>query len=145
MISAGGQADWRGSMRRMIVVAGLLPAACGCGGSATRGTGRLRGRVTHKGAPVREGTVSVYAPELGTGGSADLGAEGVFEIPERLRPGRYGVAVLPPSEPPPEDGAVASPAKNYGNLPLKYRDPQRSGLVIDVKRGDNTLDIDMTE
>jgi hypothetical protein len=144
MIGTGSERNANTSFRRAIIVAGLLPWALGCGASTKGPTGRLQGRVTYEGVPVRVGTVCVYAPELGVGGSADLGEDGGYAIPEPLRPGRYSVAILPPSEPPPEDDTAASPGKDYGNLPPMYRDPQQSGLVIDIEQGDNTLNVNMT-
>lgn len=150
MIGTGSRNDANASFRRAIIVAGLLPWALGCGASTKGPTGRLQGRVTYEGVPVRVGTVCVYAPELGVGGSADLGEDGGYAIPEPLRPGRYSVAILPPSEPPTEEDTAASPGKvspgrDYGIPPAKYRDPKRSGLVVDIEPGDNTFDVDMTK
>jgi hypothetical protein len=145
MIGTGSQRGGHASIRQVVIVVGLLLGAAGCGASATSPTGRLQGRVTSEGVPVREGMVCVYSAELGAGGSADLGADGVYAIPEPLRPGRYSVAILPASEPPTEDDTAASPSKNSGNLPAKYRDPQQSGLVVDIKEGDNSFDVNMTK
>lgn len=145
MIRTSSQSGWNASIRQVTIVVGLVPVAAGCGAFATSPAGRLQGRVTSEGVPVLEGAVCVYSADLGAGGSADLGADGVYAIPEPLRPGRYSVAILPPSEPPSEDDTVASQGRDYGNLPAKYRDPRRSGLVVDIEPGDNTFDIDMTK
>lgn len=144
MVSTDRPSGWQALIGQMSIVVGLLPGVAGCGTTATGPTGQLRGRITSEGVAVQEGTVCVYASELGAGGSAELGADGVYAIPEPLRPGRYGVAILPPSGPPTEDDTAASPVKDFGNLPPKYRDPQQSGLFIDIDPGDNVFDVNMT-
>jgi hypothetical protein len=150
MIGTSSQRGWIASIRQVIVVAGLSSVAAGCGAFTASPAGRLQGRVTSEGLPAREGTVCVYSADLGAGGSAALGADGAYAIPEPLRPGRYSVAILPPSEPPTEEDTAASPGKvspgrDYGIPPAKYRDPKRSGLVVDIEPGDNTFDVDMTK
>jgi hypothetical protein len=144
MVNTDRPSGWQALIGQVIIVVGLLPGVAGCGTTATGPMGRLRGRITSEGVAVQEGTVCVYASELGAGGSADLGADGVYAIPEPLRPGRYSVAILPPSGPPTEDDTAASPGKDFGNLPPKYRDPQQSGLFIDIDPGDNVFDVNMT-
>lgn len=131
-------------LRWAITVAGLLALTTGCGNSAEFPTGRVHGRVTYKGTPVQEGVVSLYSTEFGVGASAELDKDGAYAIAEPLRAGKYAVTILPPAEPPPQEAIPVSTKKTYPNLPEKYRDPKKSGLVVDIREGDNAFDVDMT-
>ncbi|NLX94909.1 MAG: hypothetical protein GXY83_01905 [Rhodopirellula sp.] len=89
--------------------------------------------------------VSVYSSDLGSGASGDILADGTYAISDPLKTGKYAVSVFPPPEPPPQDEVPVSSDKVYDNIPEKYRDPQKSGLVVDINEGENTLDINMTK
>lgn len=133
---------WEAFVRGAILWTGLFPLVIGCGSSADFPTGRVHGRVTHEGVPVQEGVVSVYSAELGIGASADLAEDGTYTIVEPLRTGKYTVAVLPPESPPEDSIPVA--AKEYANIPQKYRDPRKSGLLLEISEGDRSFDVNMT-
>ena len=133
-------------LRCAIVLTWFVPwALTGCGGSSHGPAGQVRGRVTYEGEPVKEGVVSVYSSDLGSGASGDILPDGTYAISEPLKTGQYTASVFPPPEPPPQDEVPVSSNKVYDNIPEKYRDPQKSGLVVDIKEGENTFDIDMTK
>lgn len=137
------------SDRKLVLVGtmallGCLGWAVGCGKGGPP-TGGVQGRVTYEGSPVTEGVVSVYSPEMGIGADAKIGADGAYATSEPLRTGKYTVAVLPPPEPPPQDAVPKASTKAYPNIPLKYRDPKKSGLSVTIAEGKNQFDIPMTK
>lgn len=145
MITASSPRSPGAAFRVAIILAALLPWVTGCGNSSNIPTGRVQGRVTYEGEPVEEGAVSLYSGEFGSGASGVIGPDGTYTISDPLRTGEYSVSVFPPSEPPPQDAIPVASSRVYGNIPEKYRDPQKSGLMIDVKVGKNTFDINMTK
>lgn len=145
MITAGKWRNWDSVLRCAIVLTWLVPWTVGCGSSSNGPAGQIRGRVTYEGEPVKEGVVSVYSSDLGSGASGNISPDGTYTISDPVRTGKYAVSVFPPPEPPPQDEVPVSSNKVYDNIPEKYRDPQKSGLVVDIKEGENTFDIDMTK
>lgn len=125
-------------------LAGLIFLLAGCGGSAEYPVGQVTGTVTYEGTPITEGVVSFYSPDLGMGASANISEEGTYQISDPLKTGSYSVTILPPPEPPPQDAVPVSTQKVYKNIPMKYRDPQKSRLSIDIIEGDNSFDVNMT-
>jgi hypothetical protein len=145
MITVSNPRSLVAAFRVAIILAVLLPWATGCGNSSNTPTGRVRGRVTYEGEPVEEGAVSLYSGEFGSGASGVIGRDGTYTISDPLRTGEYTVSVFPPSEPPPQDAIPVASGRVCDNIPEKYRDPQKSGLMIDVKEGKNIFDINMTK
>ncbi len=130
---------------RICCLAGLLLLMSGCGGTNEAPTGQVKGKVTYDGAPLTEGVISFYSADLGVGASADIVEEGAYTVSEPLKTGKYSVTILPPPEPPPQDAVPVSSKKVYKNIPLKYRDPKKSGLSIEIGKGDNLFDVQMTK
>lgn len=131
--------------RHISCISGLLLLITGCGGSTQVPSGQVNGTVTYEGAPITEGVVSFYSPDLGIGASADIGEAGAYAITEPLKTGSYSVTILPPPEPPPQDAIPVSTKKEYKNIPLKYRDPKKSELSLNITEGDNLFDVNMTK
>lgn len=130
---------------RIWFLTGFLLLVSGCGGTNEVPTGQVKGKVTYEGTPLTEGVISFYSADLGLGASADIVEEGAYEISEPLKTGKYSVTILPPPEPPPQDAVPVSNKKVYKNFPKKYRDPKKSGLVIEINKGDNSFDVNMTK
>lgn len=134
---------WLSSLRLTgcIILLGLpFAGLSGCGtGEAKSAT--AKGKVTNAGQPVTEGVVH-FASAAGYGGSSTLDASGGYKITQGMPPGTYNVCVMPPSltmtgapgGPPPP------PAKEYANIPEKFRSDMTSGLAATVKAGENTFD-----
>jgi hypothetical protein len=121
----------------------------GCGADQDRLTA-VRGRVWYQGAPLRGGTI-VFTPDPTRGGTgplarAEIQADGLFVLKTGDRLGAvagwHRVTVVAVD-------ATSSPVgPNYASprslLPIKYRDPELSGISCEVKDGqENTLDVNL--
>ncbi len=141
---------------------GLLTFVAGCGGGGNLpkgGTGTVSGKVTYKGGPVPEGCKVLFMRDpdglLGTG-VVDSNGEYRLRMRDGLKivEGVYRVSVSPPDVAANLDqdeimklqmaGKLPDPA-TVKEVPLKYRSPEGSKLVCDVKPSSNTFDIDMQD
>ncbi len=134
----------KSSLKYCGVLSGFIFLIAGCGGEPEIPTGQVKGKVSYEGAPVSEGVISFYSSELGVGASADLSEKGLYTITDPLKTGKYAVTILPPPEAPPQDAIPVSTKKEYKNIPLKYRDPNKSELIFEISEGDNSFDVNMT-
>ena len=122
----------------------LLLAGCG----SSEPMGKVTGKVTFKGTPVTEGTITFENVEQGGIAAGELQSDGTYSLycPQGgLKPGDYKVAVTPPVVEGSSNGRTASSAspKETKDIPKKYRDGKTSGLVASVKDGKNQFDFDM--
>ncbi len=147
------------------VVCSVLLSGCGGSASPTSPQAQISGTVTIDGkqAPL-DTTVTFWAADEGGGGTGSVDAAGRFVIKsaakERGLPaGRYKVSVMPKAPPPvntsSEDykkmmlqgssGAPAPPKDPAADaIPVKYRNPESSGLVFEVQPGANDIPIKLT-
>lgn len=126
--------------------AGLLVwLALGCD-SGPR-TGDVKGSVTFKGAPVREGLVTYLNPVEGGGAESKIDGEGNYEM-KKVVVGEYLVIVTPLVEIKDTDpgkspaAPVEKPAKD---IPVKYRQQGTTPLKAKVAEGQNAIDLPMTK
>lgn len=132
--------------RRAIVLGLLVLASC-----STRGEelGKVRGQVSCDGQPVAEGLLIFSNAAKGVHIVAPLRADGSYEVEmaegHGLPLGVYQVYVSPPLPDLPAVGPIASKplAKEYANIPKRYRDPKTSGLTVTVPRGGTVFDVPM--
>lgn len=125
----------------------LAVALPGCGGSDMK-IGAVSGKVTFRGQPVTEGTVSFINADAGAGAEAKLGTDGTYavETPDGGLPvGTYAVSITPPlylddSDPKTPPSWVE---KKVANIPQKYRSHYKSGLTATVQEGDNDVPFDL--
>ena len=124
-------------MSRRFVGLVVVLSLAGCGPEFP--LAEVSGKVTCKGKPLPEGTV-LFVPQGGPAAASVLAADGSYRLLSR-KPGdgaligRHKVAIIPPPH-----GKIANAPK----VPPKYRDPETSGLVAEVKKGENILDFDLT-
>jgi hypothetical protein len=131
---------------RLWIAATLMAGACvGCGSQSKVA---ITGKVTLQGKPVTSGMVAM---DDGKGAHlvAPLNSNGEFAIENsetiKIPEGSYQVAVLPPKADFPVDPTqMATAPKADVNVPMKYRDSKTSQITLEVKEGDNALEIDMT-
>lgn len=128
------------------VVFATLLLLSGCGSSEP--TGKVSGKVTFKGAPVTEGTVTFVNKDQGGIAAGELQSDGtytLFSTSGGLKPGTYRVSIMPPEVEIPGDGSTAPSTgpKDVDNIPEKYRNGESSGFEADVKEGKNEFDFDM--
>ena len=108
--------------------------------------GEVSGKVSFKGQPVKEGTVTFLNPSEGGAGESPIGANGSYTIPE-LVVGDYIVIVTPLMEMKDTDPGKSPPApveKSAPNIPIKYRQQGLTPLKSPVKKGKNEIQIEMS-
>jgi hypothetical protein len=122
---------------RVWLVVLAVPLFVSCGRSFPMA--EVSGRVTYKGRPLPEGTI-MFVPQTGFAAAGTIGPDGTYRLVSG-KPGdgavigRHKVAVIPPYQP---------QSRDYPKFPLKYQDAETSGLVAEVKEGQNTLDFALT-
>jgi hypothetical protein len=119
----------------------------GCGPSGDMATAPVNGKVTYNGSPLTSGTV-MFVPDQGPAATGEIGRDGSYVL------GTYGL----------KDGAVLGSHKvtitaiaDMGDLlpeaqatpppviPDKYLNQETSGLVVEVKSGNNEVNFDLTD
>jgi hypothetical protein len=119
----------------------LLPLIlAGCGGPPD-GPAAATGKVSYRGQPLPHGTI-VFTPDAIRGGTglpvrAEIQPDGSYRLRTTeavgLPPGWYRVTVAAVDTANPAPGATFSGPRSL--LPVKYRDPEQSGLLCEVKAG----------
>jgi hypothetical protein len=129
----------------LLAAALLAVSAIGC--SQGPPTGKVHGKVTFKGQPVKEGRVTLLNPTEGGAYEGLIAEGGVYTVPNPVLVGDYVVVVTPlthivdtdPGKTPPS--AVEKPAPD---IPRKYRMQGQTPLKASVKQGENELNLDLT-
>jgi len=128
--------DVRTSLAVLLAVLCTI-AAPGC--TEKLKTGKVKGKVTFKGQPVTEGSVTfLNLTEGGTAG-ADLKSDGTFDCGEVVA-GEYVVVVNPPMVMVDTDPGKTPPSpeeKNMPNIPRKFRAQGSTTLKAKVEMGGN--------
>jgi len=131
-----------GAARGLILAAALVLAGCSSGPPG----GKVQGKVTFKGQPVKEGLVTLLNPTEGGAYEAKISADGSYAIENPVAIGEYLVVVTPPVEIVDTDPGKSPPApveKNMPDIPKKYRMQGTTPLKVSVKAGPNEFHIDM--
>ncbi|MEZ6066404.1 MAG: carboxypeptidase-like regulatory domain-containing protein [Planctomycetaceae bacterium] len=149
---------------RGTVLASLLTLLCvGCGGSdgpapSTDPQATISGTVTYDGKPIPlDSAVVFHCTEKGVTASGKVDSLGKYSLTGSIEhlgipAGRYQVTVQPPQvklpvmgEPGYEDvmmGKIPA-APVVKEIPAKFHKMESSGLVFEVKEGENTFDLDL--
>ena len=109
-------------------------------------TGQVRGKVTFKGKPVTEGTVTFLNPTEGGGAEAEIKSDGSYSVEGPVVVGNYMVEVKPLMHIVDTDPGRTPPApmeKPAPDIPRKYRMQGTTPLTATVKTGPNELNFDM--
>jgi hypothetical protein len=125
----------------------FVALACGPSGPEMA---RVSGKVTYKGQPVEKGTIAFVSTDPARpNASGVLGAGGAYDL-QTHEPGdgaQLGEYVVTISGKDPEafnTEAPGEPVKKQKSLvPLKYENPDSSGLKKTVESGSNTFDFDL--
>jgi hypothetical protein len=121
---------------------GLLLAAVGCGQSEAP-LAPVSGQVFYQGKPLAGGTI-VFAPDQERGASGalargEIGPDGHYVLTTDKRPGavlgwhRITIAASAPPLTLTPGGATPGLPSSRLALPIRYRDPEQSGLRFEVK------------
>ncbi|OAI46933.1 hypothetical protein AYO44_01780 [Planctomycetaceae bacterium SCGC AG-212-F19] len=126
-----------------------LVLLAGCAGRGSDHATGVAGKVSYRGKPVGTGTI-VFVPDAARGTNGDplcsaIGADGGYKLPtdkSAVPSGWYRITVAAVAVPPAVPGqAFAVP---YSLLPDRYRDPELSGLLCEVKPGrDNAINFNL--
>ncbi len=113
----------------------------------------VSGLVTYQGAPLRWGVIQLDPIDGGPPGLGEIQSDGTFRVTTFRKfdgaiPGTYRVSfvVFPFDGHPAVYGRNQKGRKTKSDfLPVKYTDPQRSGLQVVVNDRDNHLELHLTE
>ena len=138
-----------------------LPTISGCKDNAVA-TGTVSGKATYNGKPVPQGCSISFVSNSGFVAAGVVDAKGEFKLKmdgkEAIPAATYNISVTAPGFQGPEmtdederkfmngdPSTVAkfSQKKQQPQIPEKYADSIRSGLVFEVKTGSNPFDIDL--
>jgi hypothetical protein len=129
---------WYGTLAlRWLITASALLSLAGCGG-----TGEVAGKVTYKGAALRGGLVTIYDSQDGHKEGL-IHRDGTFTV-ANIAPGPAIVCVetAPPRSPSINpNGPKVEVFGPYDAIPLHYKDKDKSGLTLDVKKGKQELEL----
>lgn len=129
----------------LVIVAALFTAApLSCSPGPAKG--EVRGKVTFKGKPVTEGTVTLLNLTEGGNAEAQIGKDGTFAVPGTVAVGEYVVEIKPlvvivdtdPGKSPPAPEEKPAP-----DIPRKYRMQGTTPLRAPVKAGKNEFNFEM--
>lgn len=151
----------RRSAALFICSLGLLFSA-GCGGSSglqpEGPTGTVTGKVTWKGAPLTSGTVTFVNAQQGLAFPATIGPDGGYSLSgpfgTAIPVGDYQVGVAPAQtqmdpaalmQPMGQPEGVQPAQDSPGEIPLKFRSPDMSGIIKTVAEGANDITVDIPE
>jgi hypothetical protein len=127
------------------VVAATLSLAVGCQKAPT--TGKVHGKVTFKGQPVKEGRVTFLNDKHGGAAEAMIAGDGTYAVPTGVVVGDYLVEITPLVEMKDTDPGKSPPApveKAAPDIPKKYRMQGTTPLRATVKSGPNDINFDMS-
>ena len=124
----------------IVLVLSLFVAGCG-GGPKPAGT--VAGTVKYKGAPVTVGDVN-FLSKTGAAAIAKIDATGQYKIDGALDAGEYKVYASPPEVEQAAPGTKAAAPRKF-DLPVKFRDPNSSGVTVTVKSGSNDIAIEFKD
>jgi hemoglobin len=104
-------------------------------------TARIEGKVTYQGKPLVGGWIDFFGKEeIGEDGepishsfSARIAADGSYAL-TRVKPGEYKISISTVSR----RGKAKIP-----QVPAKYSDPEKSGLILTVRDGKQTYDVNL--
>jgi len=127
----------------------FLVATCFCltlGCSSGPPTGKVHGKVSFKGQPVKEGRVTLLNTVEGGAYEGMIAADGAYAVANPVLLGEYAVVITPltelkdtdPGKTPPMQVEKAAP-----DIPKKYRMQGTTTLKAAVKQGDNEINFDM--
>lgn len=134
---------------KLVAQTAMLGVWLGCGASLPA---TVNGKISLDGKPpptgdLISGTVTFYPVGPGAAAYGDIQANGTYQLRTGdslgVKPGEYRLGVrLVQIEPPPPGGYKNAPGQKP-LLPVRYEDPDQSGLQFTVAKGANTIDVSL--
>ena len=119
----------------------MLTVALGCGGDKLGlPTAPVSGTVAYRAKPLSGGRIVFFHPS-GQAVGADIGVDGSFRMVAFQ--GKNQVAVEYYEQPNGGEGGPRSLTARKSLIPSRYAEFGTSGLMFEVKPGDNTADFDL--
>lgn len=136
---------------RLWIVALIVVVIAGCDSNPRRVP--VSGLVTYQDAPLRWGVIQLDPIDGGPPGLGEIQSDGTFRVTtfrefDGAIPGTYRVSflVFPFDGPSAIYGRTQKGAKKKSDyLPVKYTDPQKSGLQVIINDRDNHLELHLTD
>lgn len=119
----------------------LVLLLCACS-AAVPEKGKVSGRVTYQGTPLKGGTILFVHTATGRTDEAKIGADGRYELMADV--GLHQIAVDyrgPETDDPNPKAPKGTRVPGPLLIPYRYTNPPTSELTFDVKPGENTNDI----
>ena len=117
----------------------LLIGVAGCTKQDPVGT--VKGSVTVKGKPYTDASVMIVSLATGQGGTAEIDANGNYELKTPIPVGDYSVYFAPKAIPAAEASAAPLPMVQDKKIPDKYWDEASTDLKLSLKEGANDFPI----
>jgi hypothetical protein len=131
--------DFRQFTRHLLLVLCLCPAMlAGCGSSKPMGT--VKGTVTLNGQPYADASVVFLSLTSGQASSVDIQAGGTFQLPAPLPADTYTVYLAPKAGNPSDE---PKPVSIDAAVPDKYWNEAASDIKIEVKEGENNVQVEL--
>ena len=133
-------------LKKIVVISFLSLIPClvvGCGGEKNPGTVPVSVKITQKGSPLSDATVSIISKD-GKSASGRTNASGIAELStvegwDGAFPGEYGVSVekteMEIVKAPSADSPNGTRAQRKNLLPKKYASSKTSGFTMTVDKG----------
>ena len=127
-----------------LLFSGLVLPACSSGPARAE----VHGKVTFKGQPLKEGTVTFLNTKEGGAAEATINADGTYAVAGGAVVGEYDrVEIKPLTEMKDTDPGKTPPSrveKPAPNIPARYRMQGTTPLKATVKPGKNEINFEMT-
>ena len=132
--------DLRRLPGRLLFVLCLCPAIfAGCG-PAKKPMGTVKGTVTLNGQPYADASVVFLSLTSGQAASVDIQAGGTFQLPSPLPADSYTVYLAPKAGNPSDE---PKPVSIDAAVPDKYWNEAASDIKIEVKEGENNVQVEL--
>lgn len=128
------------------LLAAVLLAVLAIGCSSGPPTGKVRGKVTFKGQPVKEGRVTLLNPTEGGAYESPITDGGAYAVQNPVLLGDYVVVITPLTHIVDTDPGKTPPSaveKSAPDIPRKYRMQGQTTLKATVEQGENEFNFDL--
>ena len=128
-------------LTRFLLIALTALPFLGC--TKTTPTGTVKGTVQVKGKPYTEAAVMIVSLATGHGGTAEIDAQGNYELKTPVPTGEYSVYFAPKEIPAAAATAAPLPMVQDKKIPDKYWDEAGTDLKVTIKEGVTEFPIDI--